>query len=923
MRIYCSLKIFLISLLFLSIGAGRIAAQDMARTKILIDSLLSSWPAQSPAEQTAMAQKIIASGDEGIMELCSRLLDPTQGDDSAVRFAVSGMIHTAARGDAVQREEISRTLLKALGRDDRPEVKRFLLSQVQLLAPMNLAGEIGSFLDDPELTDSCARILAGMGGEKAADILLSALPGASEKKKVILINALSWIHYKKALPVILSLTESGPYEVRQAALDALAESGDKRAVKRLQIEADTISTSSRTEAELRLLRLARRLHENGETRESLTLCNHVMTEEGAAPVTIQCTALSLMAEIKGEAVLPDLLHAANSPQKEIRGTALRLAQDLPGTAATGRWLALLSDLPNDPDKQIDIVRMLGKRGDPTALPVILSLLADSDQKLRFTAVEAALLLGKDEVLAECLQAVKDADEEEAEELQPFLLSATSGSVTGLLARSLPLLQAPIRIAALNVLAARRDSRQTEAIMAQVQDADENVRLAAARALQTTAEFRHLQALFSLLEAAVDKREISALQEAVLSASRTAAYEKDMAEPVLKELDAADIQGKILLLPLLPQLGGEHSLTVLRQYIYHDSGDVRLAAVQALALWPDSVNIPILKKIVLGQFSPKEEDAALRGLLITARDRMPDPGKRLQLLEWTAKSLFSYGQKSLLLSGLKTIPAGAALELAAPFLDDPSCRTEAAGTVAEIAFALNPDHPEQMEPEARAALLKAMYLTGDTELRQKIGAYLESDASLKDEYHPLFNGRDLSGWHRHKNLPGHGLAGRWTVEDGVIVGRQDPPGQGGFLTTDASFQDFEIRMLVKIDWPFDSGVFLRVGPQGKSHQITLDYRPGGEIGAVYLPWTQGFVCHCPEGMDGFKKDEWNELRIVCLGEPAKIMVWLNGKLITDFQHTIATTKGVPPAGGIALQVHPGGEGFVESRAMFKDIIIREL
>jgi hypothetical protein len=115
----------------------------------------------------------------------------------------------------------------------------------------------------------------------------------------------------------------------------------------------------------------------------------------------------------------------------------------------------------------------------------------------------------------------------------------------------------------------------------------------------------------------------------------------------------------------------------------------------------------------------------------------------------------------------------------------------------------------------------------------------------------------------------------------------------------------------------------VGPDGKSHQVTLDYRSGGEIGGIYCPWTRGFVTHCEEGMDRWIKDEWNDLRIVCEGEPARIRVWLNGELITDFQHTEETTRGVPEEGTICLQVHPGGEGFDKGKALFRNIRIREL
>jgi len=191
------------------------------------------------------------------------------------------------------------------------------------------------------------------------------------------------------------------------------------------------------------------------------------------------------------------------------------------------------------------------------------------------------------------------------------------------------------------------------------------------------------------------------------------------------------------------------------------------------------------------------------------------------------------------------------------------------------------------------------------------------------FESLLNGRDLTGWKRHDGLPGGEVAGKWMVGDGAIVGMQEPAGKGGFLTTLREFRDFELRFETQIDWPFDSGVFLRVGPEGKSHQVTLDWRPGGEIGGIYCPWTQGFVHHCPEGVKYFKKDEWNSVRIICEGEPARIRVWVNGTFVTDFKHTLETTAGIPKAGTLCLQVHPGGEGYEKSKARFRNIFIREL
>ena len=171
------------------------------------------------------------------------------------------------------------------------------------------------------------------------------------------------------------------------------------------------------------------------------------------------------------------------------------------------------------------------------------------------------------------------------------------------------------------------------------------------------------------------------------------------------------------------------------------------------------------------------------------------------------------------------------------------------------------------------------------------------------FESLFDGQTLNGWRKHLGLPKGQVGGRWEVSDGAVTGFQDPPGKGGFLVTDREFGDFILRLNTQLDYPVDSGVFLRVGKDGKSHQVTLDHRPEGDIGAIYLPWTQGMVLPNPQGGRAFRKDQWNQIEIRMKGELALIRVHLNGRLITDFQHTETTTKGVPRRGGIALQVHP--------------------
>jgi hypothetical protein len=185
---------------------------------------------------------------------------------------------------------------------------------------------------------------------------------------------------------------------------------------------------------------------------------------------------------------------------------------------------------------------------------------------------------------------------------------------------------------------------------------------------------------------------------------------------------------------------------------------------------------------------------------------------------------------------------------------------------------------------------------------------------------LFDGQTLEGWQRHMGLPGDDVGGKWEVVDGAIEGDQDPPGHGGFLITTGTYRDYVLELETSMDYPVDSGIFLRVGEDGKSHQVTLDYRPNGQIGAIYLPWTQGMVEENPEGFAKFREGEWNHLRVKIEGEPSRIQFWMNDELITDFQHTAETTAGVPEEGYIGLQVHPGESHEAGKKVRFRNIRI---
>jgi hypothetical protein len=185
---------------------------------------------------------------------------------------------------------------------------------------------------------------------------------------------------------------------------------------------------------------------------------------------------------------------------------------------------------------------------------------------------------------------------------------------------------------------------------------------------------------------------------------------------------------------------------------------------------------------------------------------------------------------------------------------------------------------------------------------------------------VFDGESLEGWTNHGGR--YDGNARWNVEEGVLVGRQGPGKSGGLLYTSRPYKNFLLSFETRIDYPFDSGVFVHMVPPdqgGKGIQVTLDYRPGGQIGGIY---ADGYLKQKPDSTELLKRDEWNRVVVRCKDDDMHVTAWLNGELLMDYV-TPAGTQGFADTGLIGLQVHGGEDVPPTQRAMFRDIRIREL
>jgi 3-keto-disaccharide hydrolase len=189
------------------------------------------------------------------------------------------------------------------------------------------------------------------------------------------------------------------------------------------------------------------------------------------------------------------------------------------------------------------------------------------------------------------------------------------------------------------------------------------------------------------------------------------------------------------------------------------------------------------------------------------------------------------------------------------------------------------------------------------------------SSPKKGWVAIFNGKDLSGWKNNGDE-------KWVVENGTIL-CESVANKYGYLTTEKSYRDFNLRLQFRGEAAGNSGVFFHArilgidpkhGPDIEGMQAEVDPNVGNHTAGLYESGGRGWVATpTAKGERALKPGKWNKLEISSQGN--HIVTRLNGVKIVDYTDPAPKfTDGV-----IGLQIHTGGGVKVH----WKDIEIQEI
>jgi hypothetical protein len=186
------------------------------------------------------------------------------------------------------------------------------------------------------------------------------------------------------------------------------------------------------------------------------------------------------------------------------------------------------------------------------------------------------------------------------------------------------------------------------------------------------------------------------------------------------------------------------------------------------------------------------------------------------------------------------------------------------------------------------------------------------AAEGDEFVPLFNGKDLTGWvvegpGEYENKDGT-TSPMWSVHNGVL--RTEGRGFGFLRYKERVFADFVLHVEYRMSSGANSGIGIRTGTfdpsrskQTRPSYASYEVQLLDDAGKPATPYSSGSLYRyvAPKKNPVKPAGQWNSVDIECRGP--RIRVRINDQDILDVdQTTIAQLKNKPLKGSVCLQSH---------------------
>ena len=339
----------------------------------------------------------------------------------------------------------------------------------------------------------------------------------------------------------------------------------------------------------------------------------VYLAQAASPkAAARIAGLSALAAYYPQAAVPVCEKAVQDPDPLVGATAIQRLGRLDG-AALARALPGL-----EPARQALAFDVAAENRIAEARDAATRLARSSDAKVRAAALRALGAVGDagNVALLAKFEAVDALANLQADGADAAIMNGINGSGGQ---------TASVRIALMKAAVARGIPEVTPRLLNAATDADAAVRAAALKLLGRSGETSAYPRLVALLGGPDGE----AVEDAVRLMGRRMTDREARLAPLAARARESQAEIRAAVLRVLPPLGGEDALSLVREGVACSDAAVRDAAVRALAAWPDPAAVPELKKLA----NDPAASATHKTLAARALDRLAP--------QWTRYAALAY------------------------------------------------------------------------------------------------------------------------------------------------------------------------------------------------------------------------------------------------------------------------------------------
>jgi HEAT repeat protein len=609
-----------------------------------------------------------------------------------------------------------------------------------------------------EKADAC-RELARIGGEDAVAPLAALLPdeklshmarygletipspsvdkalrdAAGKVQGKLLVGVIGSIGVRrdpKAVELLTKLLHDPDNDVAQAAARSLGSIGDPAAAKALLNALPSVSATNQLAFCEGLLRCAEAATAKDRRKDAIVIYDRL--REISAPQQVRTAALRGAILTRQQDGLRLLGLALPGNDYSIFLAAVRTSQEMRGPEVTRLLASALPALPAD--RQIVLIQTLAKREDVTALPALSAAARSGQEFVRVEAIRALAEVGSPSALPVLLDLLGDADQKVAAAAQESLAALPGAKVDAAITKMLTAEPATRRITAMDLIVRRRMTSAVPALISIAGGSDPKLRTTAVNKLGELAGPDQLPSLLDLLAKAGSAEDVEAMEQTVGAVSLRTENPASCVAQIEARLAQAQPAQKCALVRVLGAIGGANALQAVRAAVSDPNAEVHAAAIRTLGAWATADAASDLLDLAKAAGNPTDKMICLRGYLRLAGQAELPLDKRLAMCRQAVPLAQQDEEKKLLLAALGNIVAVEALDLITPYLDNGGTKEEAATGIVNISDQLlKGNESAKAAPKLVEPLDKVAQVTANADLAKRakaLGDQAKSKAGAK-------------------------------------------------------------------------------------------------------------------------------------------------------------------------------------------------